>query len=257
MLPSTPSPSRLLHELTNSSLRPPIKNAPLSPRDSGRAAKRRRVDGDCGSEPSTPTRRREKCLLTRDQKEDEDSLLNLRTPLATRLPFRRTERHPPISRQNHYLTPSLAQKYNPQSCGLVSLHFIPCLRPDPVSLRPILQSFASSSQSDTYRVHAPEDSFQTYCTPFVSSFSNGMLFTSEGGHSIKGLLPLTAAKRGLSHVIVVGTQEGSLEIIDTKPRQHGEFGGIHLFEVSDATDVSPHVHSPSDYHDSGAYQLHL
>ena len=122
MLPSPTSPSRILHESTNSPLRPPIRNAPLSPRDSGRASKRRRVEGDYGSEPATPTKKRDRCLPTRDQ-QDEDFLLNLPTPPTARKHLaRRTERHLPISRQNRYLPTSLAQKYNPQSCGLSSLH---------------------------------------------------------------------------------------------------------------------------------------
>ncbi|KAF8330809.1 WD40-repeat-containing domain protein [Cantharellus anzutake] len=206
MLPSPDSsPSRVLYESTNSLFRSPVKNVPISPQGSGRTRKRRRVGANLGSEPITPTKACDGHLATPDQTRIVDGISL--SPPRTRLSLyvSRTTRRLPIPRQNSHFTISLARRYNPYA----------------LSLRPILQSLVSSSQSDMYRVHASEDSDQTYRTPFVSSFSH-------------------AAKRGQGHLLAVGMQEGTLEIIDAKPRQPWEYAPqsitipVHANSIFDA-----------------------
>ncbi|KAF8308953.1 WD40 repeat-like protein [Clavulina sp. PMI_390] len=74
---------------------------------------------------------------------------------------------------------------------------------------PLLTSLVTRSQTDLYRFHTPdygEDSLMnavengTYCVPFVSVYSH-------------------EAKLGRGHLAAVATQEGTVEVVDLKPRE--------------------------------------
>ncbi|GJJ07363.1 hypothetical protein Clacol_001565 [Clathrus columnatus] len=67
-----------------------------------------------------------------------------------------------------------------------------------LSSRPILSSFVSSQKSDRYCLHLRDD-INTHSVAFSCSFSRG-------------------AKRGTSTLLSIGTQDGAVEILNTKSR---------------------------------------